>query len=230
VASEDGTDVRGAPAIRRPAADLLAPRRFHAPILTHPSGQDGAIPISTLPRLVLVSATVAVVAACSSAPKGANAAGDLARAGITDSLAVSSPAFGEGETIPSVFTCRGDGTSPPLAWQGVADGTVELAVVVDDPDAPGGTYVHWIVTGLAPTTVAIDAGKLPDGARQATNSSGKSSYSPPCPPKGEHRYRFTVYALSSALTLADGASTDAALKAIRTAASGRGRISGRVAA
>jgi Raf kinase inhibitor-like YbhB/YbcL family protein len=171
-----------------------------------------------------------VVAACSSAPKGANAADDLDGAAVTDSLIVSSPAFGEGETIPSVFTCQGDGASPPLAWQGVAEGTVELAVVVDDPDAAGGTYVHWIVTGLAPATVALDAGKLPDGAHQATNSSGKTGYSPPCPPKGEHRYRFTVYTLSSALTLADGASTDTALKAIRAAASARGRISGRVAA
>jgi Raf kinase inhibitor-like YbhB/YbcL family protein len=183
-----------------------------------------------LRRLILVAATFLAAAACSSAPKGANAADDLDQAGITDSLVVSSPAFGEGESIPSVFTCQGDGTSPPLAWRGVPDGTAELALVVDDPDAPGGTYVHWIVTGLAPTLVALDAGKLPDGAHLATNSSGKTAYSPPCPPKGEHRYRFTVYALSSNLTLADGASTDSALKAIQGAASGRGRISGRVAA
>ena len=77
----------------------------------------------------------------------------------------------------------------------MADGTAELAVVVDDPDATGGTYVHWIVTGLAPTTVAIDAGKLPDGAHQATNSAGKTAYAPPLPAQGEHRYRFTVYAV-----------------------------------
>jgi Raf kinase inhibitor-like YbhB/YbcL family protein len=177
-----------------------------------------------------VTTTVLLAAACSSAPKGASAADDLNQATITDSLVVSSPAFGEGETVPSVYTCHGDGTSPPLAWQGVPDATAELAIVVDDPDAPGGTYVHWIVTGLPPATAAIDAGQLPAGAHQATNSAGKSAYSPPCPPKGEHRYRFTVYALSTAITLTDDASTDAALKAIRTAASARGRISGRVAA
>jgi Raf kinase inhibitor-like YbhB/YbcL family protein len=230
VASQDRGHVRGPPAVRCPAADRGAPRRVHAPILTHHSGQDGAIPTSTLRRLVLFATLGLLAAACSSAPKGANAADDLDRFGITESLVVSSPAFGEGETIPSVFTCRGDGTSPPLAWQGVPEGAAELAIVVDDPDAPGGTYVHWIVTGLAPTTVAVDAGKLPDGAHQASNSAGKAAYTPPCPPKGEHRYRFTVYALSSTVTFADGASTDTALKAIKAAASGRGRISGRVAA
>jgi Raf kinase inhibitor-like YbhB/YbcL family protein len=145
-------------------------------------------------------------------------------------LVVTSPAFGEGETVPSVFTCHGDGTSPPLAWQGVPDGTAALAIVVDDPDARGGTYVHWIVTGLPPTTAAVDAGQLPVGAHQPTNSSGKAAYSPPCPPKGEHRYRFTVYALSSPVEVTDGSSTETTLKAIRTAATGRGRISGRVAA
>ncbi len=171
-----------------------------------------------------------MAAACSSSPKGAGAADDLDHATITDSLVVTSPAFGEGETVPSVFTCRGDGTSPPLAWQGVPDGAAALAIVVDDPDAPGGTYVHWIVTGLPPSTAAVDAGQLPAGAAQATNSAGKAAYSPPCPPKGEHRYRFTVYALSKPLDISAGASTDTTLKAIRASASARGRISGRVAA
>lgn len=229
MASKDAGDLRRPPAVRRPAADRLAPRRLHAIILTHSSGQDGAIAPSTLRRLAAV-AIVLVVGACSSAPRGANAADDLDRATLTDSLVVTSPAFGEGETLPTEYTCSGAGTSPPLAWQSVPDGTVTLALVVDDPDAPGGTYVHWIVAGLAPSTVAIDAGRLPDNAQQLENSAGRAAYRAPCPPKGEHRYRFTVYALSSPLSVVAGASTDAALKAIQATAKARGRITGRVAA
>ena len=104
--------------------------------------------------------------------------------------------FAAGGAIPRRFTCVGENVSPPLDWLGVPAGTVEVAVVVDDPDAPRGTYVHWVAVGIDPAHTELAEGALPPGARQGRNSAGKAAYSGPCPPGGPpHHYRFTVYAL-----------------------------------
>lgn len=109
-------------------------------------------------------------------------------------ITVTSPAFAEGRPIPATYTCRGKGVSPPLEWSGVDRDTVgSLALVVDDPDAPGGDYVHWIVMDLPTGRGALDEGDLPEGAREL-DASGGPGWSPPCPPSGTHHYRFTVYA------------------------------------
>lgn len=110
-------------------------------------------------------------------------------------LTVTSSAFQDGQPIPVAFTCRGAGDVPPLSWSGVPRGTTSLAVVVRDPDAPRGTFVHWIVYGI-PTTVSELRG-VPSGAAEGPNSGGGRGWYPPCPPRGTHRYRFTVYALGS---------------------------------
>ena len=109
------------------------------------------------------------------------------------------------------------------------DDARELALIVDDPDAPGGTFVHWVLFKLAPDDDALAEGEVPAGALQAENSAGKAAYAGPCPPPGDdpHHYDFTLYALRSALTEKDGASADAVRSAVGDAALARGQLVGR---
>jgi Raf kinase inhibitor-like YbhB/YbcL family protein len=165
---------------------------------------------------------VAGLAACSSgagAPRPERA--------LPERITVSSPAFTQGAAIPQRFTCDGDNLSPPLRWSGVPARTVEVALVVDDPDAPRGTYVHWIVVGLDPASTELAEAAVPPGARQVRNSAGKAAYTGPCPPGGAaHHYRFTVYALQRTADLGGDTSPEAAIQAIEAAATARGRLVG----
>src|SRR3954453_15110777 len=105
-------------------------------------------------------------------------------------------------------------------------GTRSVAITVQDPDAPGGTFVHWILSGLSPSQREVPAGTVPDGAVQARNSRGDAGWTPPCPPSGTHHYRFTVYALGNAVHLSDGAATDDALSAIQNGSIAQGTLIG----
>jgi Raf kinase inhibitor-like YbhB/YbcL family protein len=164
-------------------------------------------------------------------------AGDSATphgAGSAATITVTSAAFDHGGSIPPQFTCDGDGISPPLQWSGVPAGTASIAVVVDDPDAPSGTFVHWVLAGLPGTddTLVVDAAADPDAALRtvsARNSGGTPGWTPPCPPTataGAHHYRFTVYALPGGAPFAAGAAADAAVRAITAAATGHGTLTG----
>ncbi|MGH3446560.1 MAG: YbhB/YbcL family Raf kinase inhibitor-like protein [Nocardioidaceae bacterium] len=141
-----------------------------------------------------------------------------------ESMTVTSSAIQAGQPIPTRFTCDGAGVSPPLSWSGTPNDARAVALVVDDPDAPDQTFVHWVLLDIPPATHTIAAGKVPHGASQATGSSGKASYFAPCPPSGTHHYRFTVYALSAKTGLGAGTGMDKALHAITSAASARGRL------
>jgi Raf kinase inhibitor-like YbhB/YbcL family protein len=118
---------------------------------------------------------------------------------------LSSPEFADGAVIPARHTCDGEDISPRLTWSGAPEGTRSLALVMDDPDAPRGSFTHWVVYDL-PT----DLKELGEGSTQGTrgrNSFGKTGYGGPCPPPGDapHRYRFTLYALDvPTLALANG--------------------------
>jgi Raf kinase inhibitor-like YbhB/YbcL family protein len=129
----------------------------------------------------------------SSAPAGGN--GDFK---------LTSRAFANGEAIPKRFTCDGKNVSPPLAWSGAPTGSQSFTLVVDDPDAPSGTFTHWIVFNLPAGTSSLaprmTAAKLPAGAEQGVNDFGKPGYGGPCPPSGEHRYIHHLYALDTKLT------------------------------
>jgi Raf kinase inhibitor-like YbhB/YbcL family protein len=144
------------------------------------------------------------------------------------SIQVTSTAFREGETIPAEFTCSGADRSPPLRWAVVPSGAVEVALVVDDPDAPGGTFMHWALFALPPENGGVEAGTVPPGARQGKNGFGKVGYGGPCPPKGDppHHYRFTVYALSRKVDRPDGASGDDVRRDAEAAAIATGRLVG----
>jgi Raf kinase inhibitor-like YbhB/YbcL family protein len=123
-----------------------------------------------------------------------------------------SPAFAHGAVIPIEHTCDGQDLSPALSWTGVPVERRSLALVCDDPDAPRGTWVHWVLYNLPGESVELSPGiptlpELPSGARQGRNDSGEIGYSGPCPPPGKpHRYYFRLYALDILLTLPHGVS------------------------
>ncbi len=127
------------------------------------------------------------------------------------SFSLSSSSFAPGAAIPRQYTCDGADQSPPLAWDQVPVGTRSLALVVEDPDAPGGTFVHWVLFDLPPDPPRLAAGVshqtvLPNGARQGRNDFRRVGYGGPCPPRGPaHRYFFRLYALDAPLNLTPGA-------------------------
>lgn len=123
-------------------------------------------------------------------------------------LSLGSPAFAHGAAIPPRHTADGADTSPPLVIAGAPAGTVSLALIVDDPDAPVGTWVHWVVWNLPGTTTEIAEGALPAGVAEGRNGWGRSGWGGPSPPSGTHRYFFRLQALDTVLSLP--ASTDAA--------------------
>ena len=126
-------------------------------------------------------------------------------------MILSTTAFQAGQPIPRICTCDGEDRSPDLEWSEVPVQSRSFALVCDDPDAPKGTWVHWVLFNLPADAVQLAAGvpgtpELPSGARQGVNSSGKVGYSGPCPPPGPaHRYYFRLYALDTVLNIAPGA-------------------------
>ena len=141
-------------------------------------------------------------------------------------ITVRSPAFAAGAMIPVRFSCRGSNTPIPLTWTDVPASAASVALIMDDPDAPSGTFTHWVVFNLPVTTRGIMNGRLPAGAAQAQNGRGQAAYTGPCPPSGTHHYRFTVYAEPKRLPLQAGASLTEALAAIRSDALASGRLTG----
>jgi Raf kinase inhibitor-like YbhB/YbcL family protein len=119
------------------------------------------------------------------------------------SFNLSSTAFSDGSAIPRRFTCDGENVSPDLTWSDAPDGTQSLALIVTDPDARD--FVHWLVYGMTGTPsggLPAAVSSSPDAPPQGTNSFGKPGYGGPCPPSGEHQYRFVLYALDQPLELA----------------------------
>ncbi|MBF0559307.1 MAG: YbhB/YbcL family Raf kinase inhibitor-like protein [Nitrospirae bacterium] len=118
---------------------------------------------------------------------------------------LSSTAFQNNGSIPSKYTCDGSDINPPLAIENIPSGTKSLALIVDDPDAPMGTWVHWLVWNIAPNTNVIKENDVPKGALLGLNDFRKQPYGGPCPPSGTHRYFFKLYALDTTLGLPAGA-------------------------
>jgi Raf kinase inhibitor-like YbhB/YbcL family protein len=141
---------------------------------------------------------------------------------MSDAITVTSTAFDEGGSIPSRHTCDGDDVSPPLAWNGVPDGAVALALVVDDPDARG--WIHWIVADIPPEQTSVAEGAPP--GTEGSNGFGRTGWGGPCPPSGSHRYVFEIFALSEPLGLPAGFSADD----LRAAMTGKTLASGRLTA
>ena len=122
----------------------------------------------------------------------------ITEAGTMSTLTIASPAFKHNESIPAKYTCDGADVNPPLVIEGVPPGAKSLALIVDDPDAPRGTWVHWVVWNIDPKTREIRENSVPAGAKQGVNDFRNRSYGGPCPPSGTHRYFFKLYALDIA--------------------------------
>ncbi|RMH00973.1 MAG: YbhB/YbcL family Raf kinase inhibitor-like protein [Chloroflexi bacterium] len=125
-------------------------------------------------------------------------------------ITITSPAFTQGSPIPALYTCDDQNISPELTWSGVPEEATSLVLIMDDPDAPVGTFVHWVVYNLPPDIDGLAAGvpadeQLANGGIQGVNGRRQTGYTGPCPPTGEHRYFFKIYALDTLLTLAPGA-------------------------
>lgn len=180
--------------------------------------------------VALAPALIVAVVAASCRGSSTPPPGSPAEGGST--VQVTSPAFAAGQPIPDRYTCGGVGESPPLAWQEAPANTAAFALIVDDPDAPGGVFTHWLLYDVPPSVTRIDAGvpgaaRLADGAAQGTNSFGKTGYGAPCPPAGPpHHYRFTVYALDAMLGLPPGATARQVQDAVRGHILGEGTLTG----
>jgi len=169
-------------------------------------------------RRVVAALTCAALLAGLAAGCGGGGGSALSSAGrpALGAIHLSSGALGPKGLLPRRFTCDGAGRSPPLAWSGVPAAARELALVLEDMDAPGGRFVHWTVWRLRPTVTRLGEGSAPTGAAQGRNDFGKMGYGPPCPPRGAppHHYLFTLYALRAPLGLAPGADPSTAIGAI----------------
>jgi Raf kinase inhibitor-like YbhB/YbcL family protein len=109
-----------------------------------------------------------------------------------DRLELTSSAFPAGGRIPVRFTCDGEEVAPPLAWRGVPGRARSLALLMEDPDAPGGTFVHWTLFDIPPDARGLAAGRTPGGARAGENSFGDAGYGGPCPPEGDAPHRYVL--------------------------------------
>jgi Raf kinase inhibitor-like YbhB/YbcL family protein len=116
-------------------------------------------------------------------------------------MKIESPAFENNQPIPSKYTCDGEDVNPPLKISDVPEDAKSLVLIVDDPDAPLGTFTHWIVWNIDPKTNFIEENSVPVGAIVGVNDFGKNSYGGPCPPSGTHHYHFKLYALDTTLNL-----------------------------
>lgn len=146
-------------------------------------------------------------------------------------LELTSEAFKESGTLPLIYTCKGDNISPPLSWSGAPEGTKSFVLIMDDPDAPLGTWIHWIVFDIPGTATGLAANvpgemQLADGTKQGLNSFRTVGYGGPCPPAGPpHRYIFTLYAVDTLLDkVPPGANKGTVLRAMQGHIKGRTRL------
>ena len=123
--------------------------------------------------------------------------------------------FGHNEKIPSEYTCDGEDLAPELNISDVPESAKELVLIVDDPDAPMGTWVHWLVYNIPVSTTKIDAKNLPKETRQGMTDFGRIGWGGPCPPSGTHRYFFKLYAIDNILNLQEGATKSQLESAIK---------------
>jgi Raf kinase inhibitor-like YbhB/YbcL family protein len=147
-------------------------------------------------------------------------------------MELKSSAFQEEGMIPQKYTCDGENISPPLSWNEVPEGTESFALIADDPDAPGRTFVHWVIYNIPASTTEFPEGVPNDstvlgGAEQGENSSNKTGYMGPCPPSGTHRYFFKLYALDKKVEGGPGLSKSELIKAMKDHVLAEGQLMGK---
>jgi hypothetical protein len=147
-------------------------------------------------------------------------------------IKITSSAFAEGSMIPKRYTCDAEDVSPDMAWTGVPEGTKSLALICDDPDAPMGTWVHWVLFNLPPDINELHAEIPPEktlknSAMHGKNDFGRFGYGGPCPPSGTHRYFFKFYALDTRIKLESGITKAQLLEAMNGHILDEGRLMGK---
>src|SRR5712691_1189072 len=183
-----------------------------------------------------------VVLLCSCSSRNQNTAGENRnRSEVTNAneglggkmdIKLTSTVFQDGGMIPAKYTCDGASISPPLEWSGVPRTAKSLALICDDPDAPGRTWVHWVVFDLPASRMTLPENVPPQeaiagGGKQGMTDFKKIGYGGPCPPSGTHRYFFKIYALDTETSLGPGATKDQLLKAMEDHAIADGQLMGR---
>lgn len=163
------------------------------------------------PRFVLFLTTAAITLLFASTlnylynkSNGSNFFSPTSLLNFKHSMQISSSAFANNQPIPPQYTCDGQDINPPLSFQQIPAETESLVLIVDDPDAPRGDWVHWLVWNIDPKITQIHENSLPMGAMTGMTDFGQSSWGGPCPPSGLHRYHFKLYALDARLNLASG--------------------------
>ena len=174
--------------------------------------------------LLVMAIVIAFACSCTSAPKRPG--------GKKMRIEVTSSAFAEGGMIPKKCTCDGQDISPPLEWNHVPAGAKSVALIADDPDAPGKTWVHWVIYDLPGDTHELHENvphdkTLPNCAKQGLTDFKKIGYGGPCPPSGTHRYYFKVYALDKKLDLTPGATKPQLLDAMKGHVVAEGQLMGK---
>lgn len=142
-------------------------------------------------------------------------------------MKITTKAFSERRPIPERFTADGKNVNPPLRLSGVPDGAKSLVLIVDDPDAPMGTWTHWLVWNIQPGTSVIKEDSVPTGAVVGTNDAGTAKYAGPNPPRGTHRYYFRLYALDKTPDLPAGSDRDTLDEAMNSHILARAELLGR---
>lgn len=193
-----------------------------------------------IPVLKVCSGFLSIVALCCSCGSGqssekASITPELTSEEISASpistLSLTSSAFSSGDGIPRKYSCDGDDLSPPLAWGDVPQNAAGLVLIVDDPDAPAGTWVHWVLFNIPAETQALledvpAEAELPDGSTHGANSWKRLGYGGPCPPGGTHRYFFKLYALDAQLSLEAGVTKQDVLDAMEGHVLAQGELMG----
>jgi Raf kinase inhibitor-like YbhB/YbcL family protein len=155
---------------------------------------------------LLISFAFILLLSCCAGNNSFNELGDMK---------ITSPVFRNNTGIPKVYTCDGEELSPPLVFENVPGDAVSLALVLEDPDAPSGTFIHWLIWNIQADAKGIEENKVPAGATQGLNTENTNRYIGPCPPSGIHRYYFRLYALDTMLNLpaaSDKKAFEAAIK------------------
>jgi len=183
-----------------------------------------------LTSIILVSCTSSATstpqASITSTPASETAATEIPVTEATMSLTLTSDAFTNGQSIPAKYSCVGKNISPALAWNDSPAGTKSFALIVDDPDAPMGTWVHWVLFNIPASTGSLQESADSSAMSAGKNSSGNTRYDGPCPPSGTHRYFFKLYALDSTLSLSPGATKEQVLKAMEGHILAQGELMG----
>lgn len=167
---------------------------------------------------IVLCFAIPALAACAAAPEGGPE---------MSSISVTSPAYLEGGMIPARFTVDGEDIHPSYRLSRVPEGAQSLALILDDPDAPMGTWVHWVAWNLPGDLQEISEGPLPDGAVEGTNSWGRQGYGGPSPPSGTHRYFLEIFALDTRLDLPPSTGAEGLRRAIEGHVLATGRLMGR---